>query len=78
MGLLLIKTQPHGADLLAKANRRAVDVLKHGLRELPKAEKLRHACPRPTLHERLGKYTQSAGVPLTAYLFFLECLTRKG
>ena len=61
LALLFIKTQPHGRDLLSRANRRAIGVLKHSLRELPKAEKLRHMSPRPALHERLGKYTQSMG-----------------
>ena len=61
LALLLIKTQPHSLDLLAGANSRAIGVLTRSLRELPKAEKLRHICPEPSLPQRLGKYTQALG-----------------
>ena len=61
LALLLIKTQPHSHDLLAQANRRAIGVLKRSLRELPKAEKLRHIIPQPSLPQRLGKYSQALG-----------------
>lgn len=41
----LLRTQPHHLNLLMKANTQAIGVLKHSLRDMPKAEKLRHAVP---------------------------------
>lgn len=41
----LIKSQPHGLDLLACANTKAIGVLKHSLRDAPQSEKLRHSRP---------------------------------
>ncbi len=43
LALTMLKSQPHSSDLLARANIRAINVLKHSLRESPKAEKLRQA-----------------------------------
>jgi hypothetical protein len=59
LGLLLLKSQPHGAGLLMRANRQALGVLQRSLREAPAAEKLRAMAPRRTLLERVGRYTQS-------------------
>jgi len=39
----LLKSQPHDLDLLAKANTKAIGVLKHSLRESSYSEKLRHS-----------------------------------
>jgi len=39
--LTLLKSQPHSSDLLTRANISAISVLKHSLRESPKADKLR-------------------------------------
>ena len=58
VALLLIKTQPHPADLLSMANRRAIGVLKHGLRDLPKARKLAQTFPRPSFRKGLDKYAR--------------------
>ena len=45
VALILLKTQPHPLDLLARANTRAVGVLNHSLRQRPQSEKLRHSIP---------------------------------
>ncbi len=58
LAMQMLKTQPHDADLLMKANTRAIGVLKHKLRDLPQAEKLRHARPRVPIYARVGKYTE--------------------
>jgi len=71
LAFLLIKTQPHKPDLLMQANRRAIGVLKRSLRELPKAEKLRHMSPQPALAVKLSKYTQSLGHAAACLLILL-------
>ena len=58
VALLLMKTQPHRADLLSMANRQAIGVLKHGLRGLPKARALGQTVPRPSLRKSLDKYAR--------------------
>jgi len=60
LALSLVKSQRHHLDLLMRANAQAVGVLKHSLREAPKAEKLKQALPEPTLSEQLSKYKHSA------------------
>jgi len=60
MALSLVKSQRHHLDLLMRANVQAVGVLKHSLREAPKAERLKQALPEPTLSEGLSKYKHSA------------------
>jgi len=59
LALSAIKSQPHKLDLLKRANTQAVGVLKHSLREAPKAEKLRAMLPEPKLFEKCGKYAHS-------------------
>ena len=71
LALLLIKTQPHSRDLLMQANRRAIRILKRNLQESAQAEKLRHIRARPSLPERLGKYTQSIGHAAACLLVLL-------
>ncbi len=56
LALSAIKSQAHSLDLLMRANTQAVRVLKHSLRNAPKAQKLKTAQPEPTLPERLAKY----------------------
>jgi hypothetical protein len=56
IALSLIKSQPHKLDLLRRANGRAIGVLKHSLREEPKAQKLKMVLPEPKLLERSIKY----------------------
>lgn len=60
LGLSMIKAQPHSLDLLMRANTKAVGVLRHSLREQPKAQKLRTARPEPKLSQKCGKYAHSA------------------
>lgn len=45
--LMMVKSQSHKIDLLARANEKTVNVLRHSLRENPKAEKLKTALPEP-------------------------------
>jgi len=60
LALSLVKSQRHDLDLLMRANAQAIGVLKHGLRQTPKAEKLKSTLPEPTLSERFSKYKHSA------------------
>jgi len=59
LALSIIKSQPHNLDLLMRANAQAIGVLKHSLRNAPKAQKLKTVLPEPTLFERFGKYRNS-------------------
>ena len=52
----LLKSQPHRSDLLMKANTGAIGVLKHSLRNIPKAQKLKHTHPEPIWPQRYSKY----------------------
>ena len=70
LALSTIKTQPHKSDLLMRANSQAIGVLKHSLRQAPKAQKLKKALPRPGLFERYGKYGHSLA-NLAACVFIL-------
>jgi len=47
----LVKTQPHKLDLLARANARAIAVLKHSLRGEPEVSDLKTKLPEPKLLE---------------------------
>jgi hypothetical protein len=58
--LSFLKTQPHSLDLLMRANAQAIAVLKHCLRQSPKARQLRSILPEPKLLEKCGKYGYSA------------------
>ena len=60
LAMSIIKSQPHKLDLLMRANAQAIGVLKHSLREAPKARKLKATRPEPKLLERWGKYRHSA------------------
>lgn len=56
LALSAIKSQPHKLDLLTRANTQAIGVLKHSLRQAPKAHKLRAMLPEPKLLERASQY----------------------
>ena len=56
----IIKSQPHNLDLLMRANTQAIGVLKHSLRNAPKAQKLKAILPEPKLLERLGRHASPA------------------
>jgi hypothetical protein len=59
VAMMLLKSQPHHMDLLSRANRGAIAVLHYRLRNLPQAETLRVATPRPSLWKRFGRYSQA-------------------
>lgn len=61
LALSFIKSQPINLHLLKRANTQAINVLKHSLREAPKAEQLRKIQPEPKLLERWSKYIQPIG-----------------
>lgn len=59
LALSFIKAQPHRLDLLMRANTQAICVLKHSLREAPKAQVLQSILPQPKPLERYGRYGHS-------------------
>jgi len=59
LALSFMKNQPHGLDLLMRANTQAIAVLKHSLRREPKAQKLERKLPEPKLLERCSQYGHS-------------------
>ena len=56
LALSFMKSQPHGLDLLMRANTQAIAVLKHSLRREPKAQKLERKLPEPKLLEMCSHY----------------------
>jgi len=56
LALSLLKSQPHSLSLLMRANTQAVGVLKHSLRNAPRAESLRTAKPEPGFFRRQLRY----------------------
>jgi hypothetical protein len=52
LAMTLLKSQPHTLNLLAKANTQTINVLKHSLREAPKAEVLKAAKPELSIFEK--------------------------
>ena len=56
LALTALRSQPHSLDLVMKANTRAISVLKHSLREAPKAERLQQLEPAGGPHEKYGKH----------------------
>jgi hypothetical protein len=59
LALSAVKSQPHKLDLLMRANTQAIRVLKHSLRQTPKAMMLKTILPEPKKLERWSKYTRS-------------------
>lgn len=74
LALSFIKSQPLNLSLLMRANEQAIGVLKHSLREAPKADKLRKVKPEPKLVERLYKHLQPVGnmAACAAILFMMK------
>ncbi|MHC4740135.1 MAG: hypothetical protein ACYS9Y_14595 [Planctomycetota bacterium] len=74
LALSVIKSQPHSLDLLMRANAQAIGVLKHSLRNAPKAQKLKAILPEPKLLETCGKYKHSLAnaVACLALLFLMK------
>jgi hypothetical protein len=69
-----MKSQRHRLDLLMRANAQAIDVLKHCLREAPKAQKLRTKRPEPKLLEKCSMHGHSAAnlAACIAILFLMK------
>ncbi|MFC1781282.1 hypothetical protein ACFLZ8_03365 [Planctomycetota bacterium] len=61
LALSFIKSQPLCLELLKRANTQAVGVLKHSLREAPKAQKLREMKPEQKPIEKFSKYVRPSG-----------------
>jgi hypothetical protein len=59
LALSLIKSHPHRLDLWMRANTQTISVLKHSLRNMPKAQKLKSIKPEPSLIEKSRKYRSS-------------------
>jgi len=74
LALSFMKTQPHRLDLWMRANAQAIGVLKHCLRQAPRARKLRTILPEPKLLERCSKYGYSAAIlaACTAFLLLMK------
>jgi hypothetical protein len=70
LALSIIKSQPHKLDLLMRANTQAIGVLRHSLRQAPKAEKLKVRLPEPNLLERCGKCAHTSA-NVAAYIAVL-------
>jgi len=60
LALSLVKSQSHKLDLLMRANTQAIGVLKHSLREAPKAQKIKIMQSEPKLLEKCSVYKHSA------------------
>jgi anti-sigma factor RsiW len=56
LALSIVKSQPHRLDLLGRANSCTVKMLKHSLREAPKARILEEARPEPSFLQRSARY----------------------
>jgi len=60
LALSFVKSQPHSLDLLMRANKQAISVLKHSLRQELEADKLRAKLPEPKLVDKYSRYGHSA------------------
>ena len=59
LAITLLKSRPHGLDMLKRANTQAIGVLRRDLRITAKAEHLRNIRPEPGIFERCSKYKHS-------------------
>jgi len=75
IAMSLIKSQPHKMDLLMKANSQALKMLKHSLRDCPKADMLRVTTTRPNWiirnHRLVSSITSAAAC--FAVVVLLKC-----
>ncbi len=72
LALSVIKAKSHNHDLFLRANTQAISVLKHNLREAPKAQKLKMMKPEPKLAFRLIHCLQpSANIAACLVIIFL-------
>ena len=74
--LRIIKSQPHGLDLLKRANAGAVRMLNHELRDKARQRHLDETSPEPALIERCRKY-ENVAVNVAACVAIL-LLTKTG
>jgi len=77
LALSFMKTQPHELGLLMRANKQAVSVLKHSLRQEPKAQELKagFSSTKPLQkYRKFGKYGFSIGslAACIAVLFLMK------
>lgn len=56
LAFMLIKSQVHKLDLFKRANSQAIGVLKHSLRDAPKAVKLKDFQPEPVISRNQIRY----------------------
>jgi hypothetical protein len=61
LALSFMKTQPHRLDLLMRANQQTIAVLKHRLRQEPKAQELKTKQSEPKPLEKYRRYGFSFG-----------------
>ena len=61
LALAVLKNQPHGLELLGRANAQAIGRLKNSVRDVPAAESLRRALPRLSWWGRWHGYVQRVG-----------------
>ena len=75
LAMSLVKTQTHKMDLLMRANAQALKMLKHSLRDCPKADKLRATYSRPNWIIRNHRYISSitSTAACFAILLLLKC-----
>ena len=72
LALSFIKSQSHSLDLLMNANKQTINVLKHSLREAPKAQKLKIARPDIKPAQRLIQcFRPSANLAACILVLFL-------
>ncbi len=73
LGLSLLQSQPHGLDLLSRANAATVQVLKRDLRQSSQADELKSMLPRPTFSARMSVLRHSlAHMAACATILFLS------
>ena len=68
---MMIKSEIHRSDLLARANKQAIGVLKHSLRENPATFKLEEASPKPSLISILSRYNHRLINTAACFIFFV-------
>ena len=71
LAISFIKSQPHEFDLLKRANAQTIGVLKHSLRNEPKAQQLEKKLSEPKLLEKFSKYGNSLANIAACFLVLL-------
>jgi hypothetical protein len=71
LAISFIKSEPHEVDLLKRANAQTIGVLKHSLRNEPKAQQLKRKLPEPKLLEKFSKYGNSFANIAACFLILL-------